>query len=1208
MPLSTELLSLMKGDKMRKCEHLIIKKKADSNSDIEYSGEASDFLSEKYDDNNEDGPFTGPIDQFLQILSIQDFASSKVLRMNIGDDELGVKVKECHDHINTNQGQVLTDSIYALCSHLENFSNQDFDKNNNRICLYFWKNMHHMNFSDFSSFVHTYLFEGYKKMRKNVRFLLHLSPSIENFNSISTIRRDCPRGRILFHYIGYGFPQIDNGHVYVFDKKNNAFSKYDIRNIFDSIKPPMCFVFDSSNAASYLNLLNIYSKEKIKIDGRGSHMIDWSDYYCFCSSDYNELLPTDPRLPRDFLTSCLLSPVRTAIICHIIQYFQTTLVNEQFPINELEGPLLQEINPNTNSTNQLHESLLKVLNSIVEAIASDYLNTGLFRKIFRTDSLISSHFRYFILAQYLLRPYQVHPMSYPQIPDLSQHPLWQHWKVTLDMILIPPIINNHIIADDMFIRAKDSFSGFLSRKEYEFIPTSLLMMMIHSPEWNMLQFGIVKLLTQFASTSNNARLMITKCICFPRFFELIFLPELPESDFRGIIYVLLSVLHNIEIFVNDIVEDILVSKLLEFLSSPDFKSETKTLIAALIATLIPYNDGLKNCFMNEGVFSTIMIILKTSDSSLSLWCLVMLTRVITSTAFDYPLLYKSGLHIQVASFCLHNSYEIRSASINLLSLFLQKSQDLANIHMFGFAMIGGFDGSFLVRYYSVRFLASFFEIYFEKYIKKVAISIMSHQAFGSLINKWTSTDISYRNITSEFKSMVLVIQSLCRSTDLLSKPISITLFLVELLSNDPHPLVKEYAKRLLNNMNEYSQSNRIPHDYTQQSAPKHIDHSGFEIGSVTVSSVLHSRSQNKKSETNLPRPNIIETIPDPSFIIFSNQLINSNIWNATPPENPGSSIMSLPQAPIEYIPSTQILPKSRFSKDKDSVNNISYDAKSLCIAASYSSGVLVFEENTRKTKSTIVLHSRTTSLNVVSWGNEPLVIAGTEDGCAYVWDPSKKNPNMIFRCDSTPKIGNTPQIIAPYLNKPFIVTSRGTNGAFRLWDIEGQRVVGEWEIDSSSPVSALAINPIEPNILIAGYTNGRFVSLDIRADNLKTIQDINSTQKSNKIMKIIWNYSNSMFYAADEKGYLSKWSSLEDIKTPFSTGAELFCFDAHPNFPLFVFSMKDGHPIIVNNDADVLHELSDVPSCSACCFHPSLPIVGFGTPNGEVIEFEMKSQ
>ena len=60
----------------------------------------------------------------------------------------------------------------------------------------------------------------------------------------------------------------------------------------------------------------------------------------------------------------------------------------------------------------------------VESIRSFHCLSDLFQKLFRTDSMVASLFRHFLLAERVMRSYNCTPVTCPKLPSMYHHPMW----------------------------------------------------------------------------------------------------------------------------------------------------------------------------------------------------------------------------------------------------------------------------------------------------------------------------------------------------------------------------------------------------------------------------------------------------------------------------------------------------------------------------------------------------------------------------------------------------------------------------------------------------------------------------------------------------------------------------------------------------------------------------------------------------------------
>ncbi|KAJ2156017.1 Target of rapamycin complex 1 subunit kog1, partial [Coemansia sp. RSA 552] len=146
----------------------------------------------------------------------------------------------------------------------------------------------------------------------------------------------------------------------------------------------------------------------------------------FAATQATELLPTNPEMPADLFTSCLTTPVRTAVRFWVVRNPHLTKVTLDM-CDELPGSVQDRRTP-------LGE-LNWIFTSISDTIAWSTLPRDLFRKLFRQDVVVASLYRNFILADRIMRFYGVHPQCSPAIPQTHKHPLWESLDLEIDMCL-----------------------------------------------------------------------------------------------------------------------------------------------------------------------------------------------------------------------------------------------------------------------------------------------------------------------------------------------------------------------------------------------------------------------------------------------------------------------------------------------------------------------------------------------------------------------------------------------------------------------------------------------------------------------------------------------------------------------------------------------------------------------------------------------------
>ena len=130
--------------------------------------------------------------------------------------------------------------------------------------------------------------------------------------------------------------------------------------------------------------------------------LNWNDWTCICATDVGEKLPDEAKLPKDFLTSCILTPVKTALLCHVLQYFRLDIED-----SSVEPPFHSLWDDNSPESIKL--SIL--LSSLIDSIAADSLPRNIYYTYFRNSQVTFNVFNAYLLSQYLLIAYDLNQKS-----------------------------------------------------------------------------------------------------------------------------------------------------------------------------------------------------------------------------------------------------------------------------------------------------------------------------------------------------------------------------------------------------------------------------------------------------------------------------------------------------------------------------------------------------------------------------------------------------------------------------------------------------------------------------------------------------------------------------------------------------------------------------------------------------------------------------
>ena len=1262
---------------------------SDSLSDNDYS----------FDKEPKKEVITAPINHFISLFKLQDFKHSKSTKFPpFTDNDYNLALLNTPIIPTPPLHLQSVDCTYLMCSQSDHFPKTGSVYYKKKPTIYMWRNMDNILPSYFTSYIQDYFHDKYEKMKTPMRYFFQVLPTIDKLQNARTIRRDIQSGRILFHYIGYGFPKIDD-KIYAIDKKTNSFVDFPIKNLFENLKPPTWFVFDCDNAENALINLNRTAEAHLRANQMKGNINDmniknqttkttttttkmssnqqniqqttriqrqqiddyynWDDWFCFCATSLGEQLPQDPHLPRDFFTSCLLTPTRLSLLCHILQYYRLSIIREDWSITDLENNLLLMDEGIDKKYTPLHDSLLKILSAITDAIASESLPYDQYMKYFRSEKMTANLFQRFLLAQYLLRTYQIHPKSKPALPDLSIHPLWQEWKQALDIAVISTtklypnnaiitkiptdFISQNYFLKDIFIRAAESFTRYEETSRLEEMPTGLLTLVFHIPEDKDLQARALLLLSKFASISDETRTKLSKFANYEPLFPFLLSGKFNDNPdaFHAICYLIIVFLNNDQSLaaIHPILD---VKKLTDFLFSDNLLEETKTLIACIIATLIPYNDQLRQMTVHQTFALKLRSLLENSSSELSLWCLLIQRRLFDSFGVDLFTFYNNGIHIQIASFCLHFAPEVRSAALATLPCLLQRGQDLANMQLFGLAMFCGFDGSYVVRYNFILFLTRFLSIYSDKISGHIPIGLLAHQLFGAVVATWAGLEfsdiVSLGEIISNFDALCTMVTSILRFQDSLQRFIGIGLFLAEYLNDDPHPSVQQAANKLYKrNMILAGLRQKIINSATNaNSVPTITQNPVTYVGSLPTD-LTQAKDLSEKEEESSTAVN--ESGGDAIYKACMSQVVRSGCWkthelttknqftyshhNSFASSSSIDKIISSSNS-LNQISSIQTsLSLNSISQQSSQANihyfirnkydqqvtALSYDSMSRDCIIGFTNGVMRYIHEYNNVSTDIKLSSKITSLELTTINSQICAIAGTDDGCCHIWDGLSEFPQQSFRTDGLPK-SKAPQLIAVLNNEPYVLTARGNCGSLRLWDIRAQRLVNEWvatQNNKDNIISAIAVDPVTSQVYV-GHSSGLIALLDVKCEEIQKIPNFNSCGTNEKILTIKGNVSSTKrMYAATIKGNISTWSNFNSSINPFMKldSANITSIDFHKTQPLIAMSTPETVPTVITNKGKMVATLKECGVSALVSFHPSLPILGVCTKEGYFYEYDL---
>jgi regulator-associated protein of mTOR len=259
-----------------------------------------------------------------------------------------------------------------------------------------------------------------------------LDPSLEDLRRCcQQLRKQAKDDAVLFYYNGHGVPKpTPSGELWCFNSDYTQYIPVSLQEVQGWLGSPGVFIWDCSGAGHLLNNFNVFAEKRDREVGAhggyrdGAHPMMNSLQLAACAA--NELLPSRPDLPADLFTSCLTSPIDIAV-----RYF---VMSNKLPYSVSSDMLIQLPGDLKDRRTPLGE-LNWIFTAITDTIAWTTFSRETFTRLYRSDLLIASLFRNFLLAERIMKDYHCTPHTYPSLPATNTHPLWATWDLTLDACL-----------------------------------------------------------------------------------------------------------------------------------------------------------------------------------------------------------------------------------------------------------------------------------------------------------------------------------------------------------------------------------------------------------------------------------------------------------------------------------------------------------------------------------------------------------------------------------------------------------------------------------------------------------------------------------------------------------------------------------------------------------------------------------------------------
>lgn len=1038
--------------------------------------------------------------------------------------------------------------MMLICAHLDQFPKPSSHFSASLPTVFAWKNINVSFSSEYPTTIQNYFKNSYNGFRQGkLKFYFIVAPSAEKFNQISTVRATYPHGRLLFHYIGYGFPTIEKDAIYCSDRRSTKFERYNLKSIFMSLTPPNWYIFDCSNAAVVLDLFKECIDEIADRNG--------TSYICMCATDVNEFLPDDPRLPKDFLTSCLLTPLRMAIICHVLQNFRTNIFGSNYPKEIPFDKLFSD------------KDLTTSLSAIIDAIAGDGLPKSLFIKLFRTDRSCAQLFRYFLLSQFLLRPYRVHPKSYPPLPDLSMHPLWKHWSVILDTAICSNTDPRPSSCIQLLNDVAKTMELYLRNNQIDMIKPYHLILLYYRSVNGDSQGKYLDLMAEYAAHPDMEPDYLTSAAIFTNLLDSMIKRG---PSFHSNCFVVLAVLYYSSINESDIKKEIDYSQFPSLIFDESINLRTRILVIAVVANITVLSEKFQEICTQRDFLMKVKDALSKAVPLHTIWLLLLIRRSFHLYSPEKDLYNQTGLHIQVAVHLFSSNHIVRAIALSVLTCFMMPFECNTNGQLLLLSLATISDASYVVRFHFVLLLKKFItSIDGSEYSKsEIGEFEFNYSSYSLIFESCIGANIDILNGPSEEFFKAVDNYARMKGSQFLPSAHTIAIKLLKFYKNDSHKPTSDLAGKIL----DYVEKNRYSNKEDESDVyGEELEEESCLFADIDQNSSLHR--------------------------MCLHNIIKSDMYSVEPIAKE-SEQKSFHNCVGEFTPNPYL---ERYDQlctiDCDKVFSI-FALSSVSDSVALAVGNEVrFIDSLRKFNDTSI-DDNVGSIRIVSWEEEEMILFASDTGCVYLWNP--KEDLYVSRFCADPSAAET------HGSKPFVLTTSepyviyvlysGTNYIHK-WNIKTSRLMGEWILKKEYEVTSALVHPSNENILVLGGDNGSITLIKLDKNQLTVVGHWRHPKWESILDIMYFNLADdSFFVTVTVLGNIYKWKDLSYVASIIIYNKEVFSVGSNQSYPFILVSPKRSSPFMMKIDGNILHTFEQILAGALCQFHLSLPIFSFLVP------------
>lgn len=994
-----------------------------------------------------------------------------------------------------------------------------------------WSNISHTTDSEFPGLIQKFFKSGYKLGKSKPTFYSLINPNPNSIAYLQQLRHDYPSGRVVFHYVGTGFQPITKEAIYTKTDFGEVSKLISFRDLFDQIKTPSFYIFDCENASIVTKMIQ---DRESKISNQNS---SFASCFCLGAANINERLPFDSILPLDFFSTVLLTPLPIAILCHILKNYKTTF--KESPLM-----LIQNLITETNS------DLLKILEIISECVSADYLPQSMFSLLFRKELFVRTMFRRFVIAQYLMNDFSVSPISYPYLPPMHCHSMWDQWQTQAD-IWVTAVTKTSPLSFVKFFR---SFAISLdSCLKYSAAVSKYLLVGALSQTESGEVFTAV---ANYVSRSRENRENFTSFVNFSDWLDaLLSIPERVEQktatkeQLHALLYIIISALHTSMNSIFSASSKIDFLPILNLTIDENYPEETRALASCVCSLLVGVHRELRNQVKNVFFVEKIEKSLLKNGPFLNLWHLILLKRAHLFLSASDDIADRKQLQFIIFSLLKSSSHEVRAAALSCMSLFCY--HDLSSYISTLFCI---HDCSFLVRMqlllFSIRILSGNEEITFNKNLSLTKFS----DIFDYFIHEKNSTSLLMTKATTISKESCL----------------EFACFVIEFYTFDPNPLVSSTAKKAKISFENKEEKVAIP-----------IGMRESEIDEFTVVEI--EKSVNR----------II--FPSDSYNLLSSateQIVSCGRWKLS--KNVEEEIHKVKSQGFVPPTATNFVQVAHSQLHNKTPVNICYMGNDIAVACNDGSIEILCDDHVKKSEFRVT-SPQLLITDTCTIKSSRLAVC-TEDGCITVWSGSN-SPTLKFR--ASPNYLSQVNLFCSSckLCNSQLLSSCGEGVC--LWDLTKQLNVAEFSFDSISSCCHFSKN--SQQTFFVGGSNGLVSVYDTRSGCLSST---NFSSPVHKIQTIVGDDQNFFVSLEDSSVYSVDISTMKSTLITKSK-TSLNDFALHPLAKVMIQCPRDADPYINNIKGNILCKIPILQNPSLADFNQKVPILTISNKKGELYSYQM---